>query len=132
MATPRPPATTTCSAISRFAREAGLGSATLSNCTIDHNQAIGGQLFGGNGAEGLGGGVANVLGSTLTVTGSTVTQNQAQGGEGEGGSDGLGVGGGLYLGSGPVYLDAFTLAHVKKNHASTSDPDIYGSYTPLL
>ena len=28
------------------------------------------------------------------------------------------------------YLDAFTVAHVTKNHASTSDPDIYGIYGP--
>jgi hypothetical protein len=28
-----------------------------------------------------------------------------------------------------VCLDVFTQAHVKKNHASTSNDDIFGTYT---
>ena len=47
----------------------------------------------GIGADGLGGGVANVLGGVVHVSGSTLTRNAARGG---GGADGLG--GGLYNG----------------------------------
>ena len=37
---------------------------------------------------------------------------------------------GLYLAlGGDVCLDAFTQAHVKNNHASTSDDDIFGDFT---
>ena len=45
---------------------------TVTNGTINHNEAIGGQgIVGGNGGDGLGGGVANFLGSTLTVSNCT-------------------------------------------------------------
>ena len=73
-------------------------TATLSNSTIDHNQAVGGaEVAGGNGADGLGGGVANFLGSTLTVNNCTLDHNRAVGGEGEnGGKGGNGLGGGVY------------------------------------
>ncbi len=56
--------------------------------------------------------------------------NRAIGGEGDdGGSDGQGIGGGLYLAAGGIVcLDVFTQAHVKKNHASASNDDIFGSY----
>jgi hypothetical protein len=30
---------------------------------------------------------------------------------------------------GVVGIDAYTLAHITNNHASTSFPDIYGNYT---
>ena len=144
-----------------------------SNSTIEHNQAIGGQLAGGNGADGVGGGIANTLGSTLTVsscivsynqavggaggaggkggdglgggiyndsnsaegvssltvTRSTITHSKAQGGAGRSGHDGQGVGGGAYFASGgSVCLDAFTQAHVKKNHAPTSDDDVFDPF----
>jgi hypothetical protein len=40
------------------------------------------------------------------------------------------AGGGLYIeGDAVVCLDAFTVANVKRNKASTSDPNIYGPYT---
>jgi hypothetical protein len=46
------------------------------------------------------------------------------------GSPGLGEGGGLSIEPlASVSLDAFTQAHVIQNSASTSDPDIFGSYT---
>jgi hypothetical protein len=111
-----------------------LGSTlTVSGCTLSGNQAIGGA--GGSGADGgsgFGGGVYNDGQSSLTFTGSTVTDNTATGGAaGSGGSAGLGVGGGLYLADGgAACLDAFTLAHVTGNHASTSDDDIFGTFTP--
>ena len=115
-----------------------LGSTlTVSNCTVDHNQAVGGAGgAGGNGGNGFGGGIYNdgstALGaSSLSVTGSTITHNRADGGAAcAGGSAGQGIGGGLYLASGGIVcLDVFTQAHVKKNHASTSNDDIFGSYT---
>jgi hypothetical protein len=148
-------------------------TATLSNSTVDHNQAIGGEgVAGANGADGLGGGIANLLGSavtvnnctvdhnravggagyaggnglggglyndgstdfgvsSLTVTGTTITHNEAKGGKGEGGgSAGQGLGGGAYLAAGgSVCFDVFTAAHVRHNHASTSDDDVFGSFT---
>ena len=62
---------------------------------------------------------------------ASATDNSAIGGAaGSGGSVGLGEGGGLYLAAGgDVCLDAFTQAHVKNNHASTSDDDIFGDFT---
>jgi hypothetical protein len=109
---------------------------TLSSCTADHNQAVGGEgENGGNGGNGLGGGLYNdgstAFGvSSLTVTGSTITHNQAVGGEGDdGGSAGQGVGGGAYLAAGgSACFDAFTTAHVKRNHASTSNDDLFGVF----
>jgi hypothetical protein len=73
-------------------------TATVSGSTFSGNQAVGGAgAAGGNGADGLGGALANVLGSTLTVSGCTLTGNQATGGAGgSGGNGGDGFGGGLY------------------------------------
>jgi hypothetical protein len=110
----------------------GGSSLTLSGCLLTGNQAVGGA--GGSGADGgngFGGGVYNDGQSSLTVTGSTVAANAATGGTaGGGGSAGLGEGGGLYLAAGGVAcLDAFTRAHVTHNHASTSDDDIFGTFT---
>jgi hypothetical protein len=55
----------------------------------------------------------------------------SRGGKGQGGgTDGEGIGGGLSLApQAAVCLDAFTQVNVKHNSASTSDPDISGSYT---
>jgi probable HAF family extracellular repeat protein len=105
------------------------GSATVNNSTIANNQAVGGA--GGAGANGFGGGAYSDAPSSLTITGSTVTANVATGGAAGGGSAGLGQGGGLYLAAGGTgCLDAFTIAHVTGNHASTSDDDIFGAFTP--
>ena len=96
------------------------------------NQAIGGAGgSGANGGNGFGGGLYNDGQSSLEVRGSTVSGNSAIGGAaGSGGSAGLGEGGGLYLApGGDACLDAFTQAHTKNNHASTSDDDIFGSFT---
>src|SRR5262249_25101834 len=115
-----------------------LGSTlTISNCTVSYNQTFGGAGgAGGDGGNGPGGGIYNdgpsAYGvSSLTATGSTITHHQAVGGAaGTGGTDGQGVGGGAYFASGGlVSLDVFTQAHAKKNHASTSNPDIFGDYT---
>src|SRR5262249_21130450 len=105
-------------------------------CLVSSNQAhAGAGVAGGNGGNGLGGGIYNDgrtdFGvSALTVTGSTITLNDAVGGAGDhGGNDGQGIGGGLYLaGGGSVCLDAFSVFQVKHNHASTSNDDLFGEY----
>jgi hypothetical protein len=71
-------------------------------------------------------------GATVSLHNCTVTQNSAIGGKGgtDGGIDGLGEGGGLYLANlASVCVDAFTVANVVRNKASTSGKDIYGPYT---
>jgi hypothetical protein len=94
---------------------------------------------GGGGGGAIGGGLF-AQGATVTLLNSSVTGNTAKGGtgghggagrglKGLDGPDGVGVAGGLYLNT-LTYLDAFTAAHVKSNHASTSYPDIAGSYLP--
>ena len=103
----------------------GPAEATLnvSNTTVDHNKAQGGDgVVGGNG---YGGGLYNGEESTFTLTDVTVQFNFAIGGSGSGGTDGDGVGGGVYN------IGTFDSTHsskyvIKKNHASTSNPDSYG------
>jgi hypothetical protein len=65
---------------------------------FDDNQAIGGPRGAGqDGGDGLGGALADVLGSTLTVSGCTLSGNQALGGAGGAGAGGgNGFGGGVY------------------------------------
>jgi hypothetical protein len=102
---------------------------TVSNCTLSSNQALGGAGgSGANGGNGFGGGLYNDGTSTLTVTSSSITNNSATGGAA--GSGGEGIGGGAYFAAGgSVRLDAFTQSNAKKNHASTSDNDLFGTYT---
>jgi hypothetical protein len=121
-----------------------LGSTLIvSSCTLTGNQALGGAGgAAGNGGNGFGGGLSNdglsvAAGNagtpaTLTVTGSTISSNQATGGAaGSGGSAGLGIGGGAYLtAGGSACLDVFTQGHLNSNHASDSDDDIFGVFTP--
>jgi hypothetical protein len=105
---------------------------TVSNCTLSGNQAIGGAGgSGANGGNGFGGGLYNDGSSTLTVTVSTVTANSASGGAaGSGGSAGLGKGGGAYFATGGhVCLDLFTSQNIDGNTASTSNNDVFGSFT---
>jgi hypothetical protein len=80
-------------------------------------------------ANALKGQTITLTSGELAVTRSTNIHHDADGGAaGSGGSDGQGIGGGLYLASGGIVcLDVFTQAHVKKNHASTSNDDIFGS-----
>jgi hypothetical protein len=80
----------------------GLVMAAISNCTITHNQAVGGPGgVGQNGSDGLGGGVANLTGATLTITNSMLDHNSAIGGQGDHGGNGLG--GGIFNGSDPAF-----------------------------
>jgi hypothetical protein len=120
-----------------------LGSTlAVNNCMLSSNQAFGGA--GGaaaNGGNGFGGGIFNDglsvwpanagTAATLTVAGSTITGNQATGGAaGSGGSAGEGIGGALYLAdSGKACFDAYTVAHVYSNIASTTDDDFFGVFT---
>jgi hypothetical protein len=123
------------------------GSLTLEGGTsVQNNQALGGQggtdvtwygNYGWAGGNGFGGGVF-VADGTATLTDVTVSYNNAKGGVGgnwrsiHGGHPGLGEGGGLYINTlATVYLDAFTVANVLNNTASTSDPNIHGSYNLL-
>ena len=105
---------------------------TASGLTLTNNQAIGGQGAPGSSAgDGLGGGIYNDGTSKVTVTTSTITQNSATGGAaGSGGTAGQGIGGGVYFASGgTACLDAYTVAHIFGNSASTSNPDVFGDYT---
>jgi hypothetical protein len=72
----------------------------------------------------------------MTAREDSVTGNAALGGFGSGfrGTPiyGVGKGGGLYIDTAAMgYLDDFTVANVLNNTASTSDPNIYGSYKRL-
>jgi hypothetical protein len=118
-----------------------LGSTlTVSGCLLTGNEAVGGAGGpGADGGNGLGGGIYNDSPSTfplnagtvstLTVTGSTLTGNRATGGvAGSGGSAGQGVGGGAYLAAGGIACeDAVTV--IAHNLASTSNDDLFGSFT---
>jgi hypothetical protein len=77
-----------------------------------------------------------VAGGSVTLRLCTISGNTANGGSGASykgthASDGVGEGGGLYLAGGAAGIDADTLAHFSHNHASTSFPDIDGTYTPI-
>jgi hypothetical protein len=118
------------------------GTATLTNVTLYGNLAEGGNQASfigrqasdsfyagrGKGGGGIGGGLY-VAAGTVTLRSTTADHNTAKGGHGQYG-DGVGQGGGLYFASAAsACLDAFTQANVTHNSASTSDPDIFGSYT---
>src|SRR5262245_41255334 len=100
------------------------GTASVFDTAIGLNHALGGDgADGTDGGSGLGGGVYNEAASALRLERSTVTANHANGGKGGGRrSDGEAIGGGVYnLGS--FDFDARTL--IFKNHASTSDDDVF-------
>jgi hypothetical protein len=104
------------------ANESG-GTLSISSTTVAYNEAQGGN--GGNGGNGWGGGLYIDASSTLILTGATVQHNFAIGGAGgAGGSDGQGIGAGVYaIGA----LDFIGTNVVTKNHASTSNDDIFPS-----
>jgi hypothetical protein len=108
------------------------GILTVSDSLIALNQAIGGAGDGGNGGDGLGGGIFNgaptAFGTpSLTLERSLVALNGADGGAADdGGSAGLGVGGGLYLAPGGI-ASADVVTVIFANHASTSDDDVFGT-----
>lgn len=96
----------------------GEGSAELRCCLLDGNQAIGGH--GQHGGNGLGGGVYVADVASVSVKKSSITHNWAKGGDGD--DEGQGVGGGVYS-LGAFVFDALT--GIEKNHASTSDDDVF-------
>jgi hypothetical protein len=129
------------------------GAALLTNVTLTANTAQGGQ--GGDGATisgsgrgrekhpadkiesahggaGFGGGLY-AAGGTITLRNTNVTNNRAVGGaagKGPGGTAGPGIGGGMYIEADALaVLDALTISKLKRNKATTSDPDIHGPYT---
>ena len=122
------------------------GQASVSGSTLTANTAAGGD--GGNGygstnhagavgGNGLGGGVF-AAGGTVELRTFTVTRNAARGGlggvdalTGVRSASGLGTGGGIYVGGARIALDAFTVSHLIDNTASTSSPNIAGSYKRL-
>jgi hypothetical protein len=116
------------------------GTASVSDTTFTLNVAQGGAGGGGShlrpgaaGGNGSGGGVY-LAGDLVTLLGVSVNGNSAVGGAGgkKGGTKGQGIGGGVYIAAATgVTLDLFTRDHVKRNTASTSDPDIYGAYTVI-
>ncbi len=94
------------------------GTATLSNCTISSNSAIGGyggptlDSYGGsNGGWAFGGGLY-VAGGTVTLTNATLTSNSAQGGSTSGRNcyGGGGSGGAAFVAGGTVRLTNDTIS----------------------
>jgi hypothetical protein len=73
-------------------------TAVVMGCMFSANQALGAAgSSGGSGADGLGGGIANFEGSSLTASGCTLNGNLATGGAGGSGANGgNGFGGALY------------------------------------
>jgi hypothetical protein len=122
------------------------GTAAVTNTTFYSNLARGGDgVSGGNqqpatqGGDGLGGAIY-ASGAALTLRGTSITGNAATGGTGGTTSkkavvqsaNGAGRGGGLYVAPASVVsLDSFTQANTKNNTASTSDNDIFGSFSIL-
>jgi hypothetical protein len=95
----------------------GVGNGTIIKSSFVHNLAR-----GGIGADGLGGGLFNDMGDTVTFIASSFTLNQAIAGEG-----GEGIGGGVYsLGTIVNRVGILTNKH-KPNHATTSNNDIFPS-----
>lgn len=105
-------------------------SLTLTDSILIGNQAVGGS--GGSGSEGgngLGGGLSVLAGSSASIDASLILVNTALGGNsGKGGNSGQGFGGGLYIEAGAsVMLN--NPGEVFLNYASTSNDDVFGSYT---
>jgi hypothetical protein len=130
------------------------GTLIVTGSLIRDNTAIGGQGHDGfwyyglpgspklydppsDGGNGLGGGIF-VGGGSATISSTSITSNTAQGGDGgsgvghsHSGQKGKGIGGGIYSELDTIYLDAFTLDHTRHNQASTSDNDIFGTYSVI-
>jgi hypothetical protein len=104
---------------------------TVSSRTLSGNSVTGSAGgSGANGGNGLRSGVFNDSQSTLTFPSSAITEDSANGGAaGSGDKAGQGVGGSVHFASGRVgCLDAFTQAHVKKNHATTGDDGLFATF----
>jgi hypothetical protein len=90
----------------------------VTNSTLDHNQAHGGDGGLANpGGDGWGGAIANLFVATTNVTSTAITNDLALGGDGNGGGNGLGGG---------AFNDATSLLTLKAsivtgNHANGGD-----------
>jgi hypothetical protein len=120
------------------------GTVTITDTLISSNLARGGDGaidkkssgYSGlpaRGGDGFGGGIAAGA-PTVTLRATTITRNSAAGGTSPRGVvTPTGKGGGLWISSSSVVgIDAFTLANTRGNTASTSDNDIFGSFTSIL
>jgi CSLREA domain-containing protein len=98
----------------------------VTNSTISGNSATGGIGVGlPGGGQATGGGIFSG-GGTLNVTNSTLSGNSASGGAGlQGGPGGPGSGGGIYT----IASSSVKSTIIANNTASTSSPDISGSFT---
>ena len=101
------------------------GTLTVTNASVSSNTALGGQ-----GVDWSSYSENRDLGQTFSLSpdngGNGISKHSPHG------RPGLGEGGGIYIYPGAwVSLDAFTLAHIQQNKASTSDPDIAGSYSTI-
>ena len=75
------------------------GDVTITNALVSGNRAQGGRgIAAGSGGDGIGGGIANVVGGAASISRSHVSDNQAVGGAGGGGGDAFG--GGIYNATG--------------------------------
>jgi len=109
-------------------------TATLYNVAISTNSAVGGPAgrdtkgwADGNFGNALGGGLYAAGSTAATLHDSSVTANSAVGQP-----KGQGIGGGIYIDPNAlVGLDAFTVAHVISNKASTDSNDIFGLYDTI-
>ena len=105
-------------------------SLTLSDSTFAGNLAVGGA--GGslsNGGSGSGGGLSVLAGSSASMDSTLIIFNAALGGApGTGGASGQGQGGGVYIEAG-ASVTLSTRSDVFLNFASTSDDNIFGTYT---
>src|SRR5262249_17569001 len=100
---------------------------TVINSIISGNKASGGDGNAGSGetvylAAGLGGGVANLRGATLTVNTTTVANNLAIGGEG-----GDGLGGGIFQDGNSSSTLTLLGDTIDKNHAIGGEAGPSGS-----
>jgi hypothetical protein len=120
----------------------GFSTLDLASGLLSLNAARGGTGGrGGSGGDGLGGAIYNagptseppglLPGATLAIVDTLILGNLAEGGDAgdvdPDGSSGQGIGGGLYLASGGTATLKKTV--VTGNRASTSNDNIYGSYT---
>jgi hypothetical protein len=100
----------------------------VTDTTINGNLAVGGFTLLGTGGDGLGGGMYNDAASSLVLTSATVKDNFALGGFGLAGF-GQGIGGGVWAFSFETFsFDANTV--IRKNHATTSNNDIFYKIPP--
>lgn len=128
------------------------GTADLNSVVVTGNVAQGATGQAGQAGGTARGGGLYVAYGTVQLRNVSVTENRAVGGAGgsgysywvyddhdarkkyrvvvPAGPDGEGIGGGLYIESGAVTLDAFTVANIKRNTASTGR-NIFGPYTTV-